>query len=282
MVVLLVLPILHQTAPAFCMMIGMRMRNITGAGLLVFSALSLRAQHSYTAADVEDGARLYQATCSGCHGPEGDLVEGVNFSRGKFLSASSDEDLTRTILKGIPGTPMPASSFSDPMVFTVVAYLRSMPAHGQSSLPPGNAARGKVVFEGDGGCLTCHRVGARGSRMGPDLTAIGGLRRGVQLEKSLIETAKTSSPEYRTVHLVTKSGVEYKGRLLNLDTFTIQVLDSGERLRSFYKTDLKDYSLGTSYEMPSYKGKLTNQQLADVVSYMVALKGTSLKGTDTR
>ena len=80
------------------MMIGMR--KSTGACLLLLAAGALHAQHSYTATDVEDGARVYQANCFGCHGPEGDQVPGVNFSRGKFLSVKSDEDLQRVILKG--------------------------------------------------------------------------------------------------------------------------------------------------------------------------------------
>jgi putative heme-binding domain-containing protein len=238
-----------------------------------FAAGALRAQHSYTAADVEDGARLYQQNCFGCHGPEGDLVPGVNFARGQFLSVKSDEDLQRVILKGIPGTPMPAANFPEFMGFPVMAYVRSMSAPGQSTLPPGDAARGKLVFEGKGDCLSCHRVGARGSRLGPDLSSIGGLRRGVQLERALLDAAKAST-DYRSVRVVTKDGKEYKGRLLNLDTFTVQLLDSGERLRSFSKADLREYSLITNSGMPSYRDKLNTQELADMVSYMASLKGT--------
>jgi len=257
------------------MMIGMR--KSTGACLLLLVAGALRAQHSYTAADVEDGARVFQANCSGCHGPEGDLVPGVNFSRGQFLSVKSDEDLQRVILKGIPGTPMPAATFPDFMGFPVMAYVRSMSAPGQRSLPDGDAARGKLVFEGKGGCLDCHRVGVRGSRLGPDLTDIGGLRRGVQLERAVLDGATAPSPEYRSVRVVTKDGKEYKGRLLNLDTFTVQMLDSGERLRSFSKTDLREVTVIANSGMPSYKDKLNTQELADVVSYIASLKGTGIK-----
>jgi hypothetical protein len=79
------------------------------------------------------------------------------------------------------------------------------------------------------------------------------------------------------VRVVTKDGKEYKGRLLNLDTFTVQMLDSGERLRSFSKTDLREVSVITNSGMPSYKDKLNTQELADVVSYMASLKGTETK-----
>ena len=244
--------------------------------VLLLSAGALHAQHSYTAEDVEDGARVYQQNCFGCHGPEGDQVPGVNFSRGKFLSVKSDEDLQSVILRGIPGTPMPAATFPQFMGFPVMAYVRSMSAPGQRTLPDGDAARGKLVFESKGECLNCHRVGTRGSRLGPDLSDIGGLRRGVQLEKALLDTAKAST-DYRSVRVVTKDGKEYKGRLLNLDTFTVQMLDSAERLRSFSKTELREVSVITNSGMPSYKDKLNTQELADVVNYMASLKGTETK-----
>ncbi len=251
--------------------------RLSGTYLLLLTACSLPAQHSYTAADVEDGSRLYQANCSGCHGPEGNLVPGVNFARGQFLRVKSDEDLQRVILKGIPGTPMPAANFPDFMGFPLMAYVRSMSAPGQRRLPDGDASRGKAVFEGKGDCLSCHRVGARGSRLGPDLTDIGGLRRAVQLERALLDAARDPSPEYRSVRVITKTGVEYKGRLLNLDTFTVQLLDSHEQLRSFSKTDLRNYSVIANSGMPSYQDKLSNQELADLVSYMAALKGGDAK-----
>src|SRR5688572_32787798 len=46
------------------------------------------------------------------------------------------------------------------------------------SLPPGDAARGKTVFEGKGNCQGCHRINGVGSLFGPDLSAIGAPRGG--------------------------------------------------------------------------------------------------------
>ena len=77
--------------------------------------------------------------------------------------------------------------------------------------------------------------------------------------------------------MVTKDGKEYKGRLLNLDTFTVQMLDSGERLRSFSKADLREVTVIANSGMPSYKDKLNTQELADVVNYIASLKGTGIK-----
>ena len=106
---------------------------------------------------IEGGGRLYSANCAiAGHGPEGDGVGSVNFSEGQFRRASSDKDLARIIPSGIPGTAMPPGNFSGSQAATIVAYLRSMAASPAGTPAPGDAARGRLVFEGKGQCLSCH------------------------------------------------------------------------------------------------------------------------------
>ena len=128
-----------------------------------------------------------------------------------------------------------------------------------------------MIFDGKGDCSTCHRVNGVGSRQGPDLSRVGQLRRTIELEQSLLDPAAVL-PANRFYRVTTKDGVSATGRLLNHDTFTVQLLDSKEQLRSFVKTDLKDYGFAPT-PMPSYKGRLNPQETADVVSYLVSLKG---------
>ena len=77
----------------------------------------------------------------------------------------------------------------------------------------------------------------------------------------------------RSYRVVTKDGATVTGRLLNLDTFTIQLLDSLEQLRSFVKSDLLEHGFIDKSPMPSYRERLDAQELADLVSYLVSLKG---------
>ena len=63
------------------------------------------------------------------------------------------------------------------------------------------------------------------------------------------------------------------GRLLNEDTFSVQLLDTTEHLRSFRKAELKEYAFLEKSTMPSYKDRLTAQELSDVVGYLTSLKG---------
>jgi hypothetical protein len=69
-----------------------------------------------------------------------------------------------------------------------------------------------------------------------------------------------------------KSGAVVRGLLLNQDTFSVQLLDEAQNLRSFQKADLKSSGFMPS-PMPSYRGRLTAQEVADVVSYLLTLKG---------
>jgi putative heme-binding domain-containing protein len=155
---------------------------------------------------------------------------------------------------------------------SVLALNRTaaVPAQGSST---GDPTRGKSLYDGKGNCASCHRVDGVGSRLGPDLSEVGDLRRPADLERSLLEPDAEVLGNNRFYHVTTKDGVTTTGRLLNLDTFTIQMLDSKERLRTFVKADLRDHGFAEKSPMPSYKATLSPQELADVVSYLTSLKG---------
>lgn len=249
------------------------MRGV-GIYALAVTAGALLAQRSYTPGDVQDGQQQFLANCAACHGPEGDAVPGVDLGHGKFRRASSDDDLIRIIQKGIEGTAMPPSNFTNFQAGSIVAYLRDMAeSTSRGSLPAGDAAQGKIVFEGKGACLTCHRVKGAGARLGPELTDIGALRRAVEIERSVLDPDAEILPQNRFFRVVTKDGVTTTGRLLNQDAFTVQLFDDKERLSSFSKSNLQEYAFIDKSPMPTYRGKLSPKELADLVSYLVSLRG---------
>ena len=113
--------------------------------------------------------------------------------------------------------------------------------------------------------------------MGPELTDIGATRRAVQLEQSILEPDGEVLPQNRFIRVVAKDGTAVEGRLLNQDAYSIQLFDSKERMVTFQKSNLKEYTFSPKSPMPSYKGKLSNQELADVVTYLTSLKGIDAK-----
>jgi putative heme-binding domain-containing protein len=229
------------------------------------------AQHE-TAADLLDGERAFRNSCANCHGPDGDVIAGIDLGRGQFRRPMSDEDLVRIIRTGIPNTPMPPTNMTVEQASKIVAYLRSTAATKRAGGVTGDAARGKSIFDGKGGCATCHSVAGSGSGVGPDLTRIGAVRGALELERSLVEPAADVQAPNRFYRAVLKDGTAVTGRLLTHDTFTVQILDTKERLRSFVKSDLREHGFVTT-PMPSYRTTLTAQEIADVVSFLVSLKG---------
>jgi putative heme-binding domain-containing protein len=140
----------------------------------------------------------------------------------------------------------------------------------------GNAEQGRVVFEGKGGCLSCHRVGGRGSRLGPDLSDIGLQRSSPgELERSILEPDAEILPRNRFYRIVTRDGDTITGRLLNHDTFSVQLIDPKEQLLAFQKSTLREHGFVKDSPMPSYQDKLTPQELTDVITYLASLKGIS-------
>jgi putative heme-binding domain-containing protein len=237
---------------------------------------AVRAQDAVVpAADVEDGQRLYLGACTNCHGPDGDAVPGVDLGHGQFRRASSDAELADIIRRGIPGTAMPPGNYSSRQAALIVAYLRSMATAGEKATATGDATRGRALFEGRGECLTCHQVQGNGSRLGPDLTGIGRLRRASELERALVDPAPEVRPQNRMARVVTREGATITGRLLHHDTFTVLMLDSQQELRAFDKADLRDVAVVKSNPKQSYRSRLTAQELADLVGYLVTLKGTN-------
>jgi len=233
-------------------------------------AVPLAAQPSA----LETGQQVYRANCFACHGQEGDSIPGVNFRQAQFRRVSTDADLARIIENGIPGTGMPPTNMPEASRRALVAYVRSMHPT-ENNAGTGDPDRGMALFQGKGGCVNCHRVGEKGSRLGPDLSDVGSLRQAAYLEKSIVDPNAIVLPQHRYVRAVTKDGAVITGRRLNEDTHTIELIDEHERLVSLSKSDLREYTLIKTSPMPSYQGKLSPAEISDLVSYLLSLKGSN-------
>ena len=66
----------------------------------------------------------------------------------------------------------------------IIAYLRNMNYFDTAAVKTGDAARGRAIFDGKGGCTACHRVGVAGSRVAPNLSEIGSARSAGSLQRS--------------------------------------------------------------------------------------------------
>jgi putative heme-binding domain-containing protein len=148
-----------------------------------------------------------------------------------------------------------------------VLALAAAPLFAQS----GDAAKGKALVASSG-CMSCHRIGDQGSRTGPDLSEIGDKRTAEKLKTSLVDPDEEVLPENRYVSVALKDGTTVKGRILNHDAISVQLIDTKEDLRSFQTAAIKGYTILTKGLMP--KPQLSDEQVADIVAYLSSLKGT--------
>jgi len=80
-------------------------------------------------------------------------------------------------------------------------------------------------------------------------------------------------PINRPVHAVLANGRVVEGRRLNEDTFSVQLITKEERLVSLDKRSLREYEIGTESAMPAYGEIYSDQEIADLLAYLLSLKG---------
>ena len=179
------------------------------------------------------------------------------------------------ILKGLPDAGMPGVALQPSEVNGLIAFIRAGFDVSGTAVRIGDAERGKALFEGKAGCAGCHRVNGKGPRVAPDLSDIGAIRTAAALRRSLVDPTSAMLPINRPVRVVTRDGRTIRGRRLNEDTYTIQLIDERESLVSLLKADLREYERAKTSTMPSVANTITGDELADLVAYLLSLKGLS-------
>jgi putative heme-binding domain-containing protein len=243
----------------------------SGAAMAVPGAQT--QDHQYTSADIEAGSRIYTTQCTLCHGPNGDGVNGVDLRRGVFKRVTSDGDLARVITTGIADAGMPSFKFQPAEIAAIIAFVRAGFDPVATAVKIGNPKTGQVLFADKGRCVTCHRVNGVGPRTAPDLSDIGAVRTPAALQRSLLDPTSAMFPINKAVRAVTKDGRTIRGRRLNEDTFTVQLIDDKEQLVSLVKADLREYEIGKTSPMPPASKTLSEDEIADLVAYLLTLKG---------
>jgi cytochrome c oxidase cbb3-type subunit 3 len=221
-----------------------------------------------TAADLEQGKKLYRGRCAGCHGPEGDGGKGANLVTPTLSCGETDIALYRTIRYGLPDTEMPSHNMTQREIWQMAAYVRSL---GQTNAVSahGDSAKGETLVRGKGGCLQCHLMDGEGGSLGPSLTDIGRRRsQGYLRTKLLTPGDDVAVGEFRMVKLTTRDGQKITGVRINEDTWSIQVRDTNARLHSFWKEDLTELNVERKTVMPSYGGRFNEQELNDVLVFL--------------
>ncbi len=246
----------------------------------MLAALGLHAQTRVPKAnpiaspgDMDRAARLFAANCALCHGPKGTGGRGADLARPRLTRATDDAALFQIIHDGIPGTEMPANrAMTDHEMWQVIAYVRTL-GRAAAEKVSGDATSGAAVFRAKG-CLGCHAIGPDGGRMGPPLAEVGQRRSAAYLRAAVLDPTANLPDGFTMTDVTTAAGEHMTGIVLNEDTYSIQMRDLTGSLHSFWKQELTAFEEHDDRTpMPSFRGRLSDRELNDLVAYLVSLRG---------
>jgi putative heme-binding domain-containing protein len=236
--------------------------------------LDIPSKNPHTsAADIEQGKRLYMGRCAGCHGPTGDGGKGANLAVPALQRATEDRALYRIIRFGIPDTEMPASLMDAHELWQTAAFVRTLGQVPATAPVTGDPRKGEQIFRTKGNCLNCHALGIEGGRIGPSLSGIGARRGAAHLKAKIEDPASDVPHTFRLVQITTKAGKSLRGIRLNEDTFSVQIRDFSGNPQSVWKDDIAKMTSEKKTNMPAYRGRLSDSELNDLAVFLAAEKG---------
>lgn len=236
-----------------------------------------------TPESIAKGKELFQGTCANCHGIDGSGANGPNIQNA--AATMGPEGLYTRMTSGAIGTAMPNFTFlGDDKIWEIADYVASLGQHG-TGVQLGDAQKGKGVYEANG-CATCHSIAGRGGDTGPDLTTIGAQRAAAMLRDEVLEpganlpldtaglSERAAYHAYQMYRVTFDDGKQLEGMRVNENSFAIELRDAKGKLHSVekFKVQKIEELPGKSF-MPSYKGKLTDDQMNDLVAYLASLGG---------
>ncbi|MCA9192160.1 MAG: c-type cytochrome [Planctomycetales bacterium] len=138
----------------------------------------------------------------------------------------------------------------------------------------GDATRGSLVFRThvQAQCVRCHRIGPRGSEIGPELTHIAATRKVDHLWRAIAQPSADIDEKYRSSLVLLSSGQVIKG-LKQAETETELLLaDSNGNVTTISKDEIESIVEQNVSLMPDMTEILTAREVRDLVAYLQTLR----------
>lgn len=138
----------------------------------------------------------------------------------------------------------------------------------------GNKALGKPIF--DKVCSNCHKFGAEGKTIGPDLSTIAATRKRPEILESILFPSKIIADQYQPVLIQTKDGDIVSGLVIkeNARAVTLVTSDHPEKPIEVLKSQIQARKKSTVSAMPEgIVDTYTNDQVLGLVAFLLAGPG---------
>ena len=142
----------------------------------------------------------------------------------------------------------------------------------KGSLTQGNIRSGQHAFR-KAQCHRCHRIGANGGTLGPNLTTLSSRYKSYEVLESILEPSKVISDQYRMTVFIRKNGAQFTGQIVNLsgDNYQVRLKPSKPFPRvNVPMKDIDQMVLSKVSLMP--KGLLdvlTKHEIRDLLAYLM-------------
>jgi putative heme-binding domain-containing protein len=162
-----------------------------------------------------------------------------------------------------------------------------LPSDGQKGRKLGSNPRPRAVLALDGDprrgerlfwsqptqCGSCHRIGGRGTAVGPELSTIGKLRSREELLESVLEPSRRIEPRYATYVAATADGRSLTGLLVKRDETGVVLRDSKGGESILAAKDVEEIRPSRVSLMPDGQlADMTAQEAADLIAYLRSLR----------
>jgi putative heme-binding domain-containing protein len=138
----------------------------------------------------------------------------------------------------------------------------------------GDAGRGEKLFWSAAvNCGSCHKIGDRGTPIGPDLSAIGKLRPREDLLESILEPSRRIEPQYAAYLAHTADGRSFTGLLVKRDEAEVVLRDGQNKEIVLAAKIVQELRPSRTSLMPDGQlAGLTAQDAADLLEYLATRK----------
>lgn len=139
----------------------------------------------------------------------------------------------------------------------------------------GSAEQGKQMVFADHQmqCLSCHKVGAKGVDLGPDLSKIAAKLKREKLLENLLQPSKEIEPKYLSQTVVTTDGQFHTGLLVEKNAKEVVLRDAKNQIIHVPVSQVDQLIPQKASLMPDgLLRDLTAQQAADLLAFLESLK----------